>query len=95
VSKGGGQKSNDCCFLQRLIHTVPNCSVIVSFLSFQQCFHCGETVFSIGICVSVDLTEPPNWVPDTESDVCMACHAAFTFVKRRHHCRNCGKVRVA
>jgi len=34
----------------------------------------------------------PAWLPDDQSLVCMSCHATFTFVKRRHHCRNCGKV---
>jgi hypothetical protein len=37
-------------------------------------------------------TEPPEWVPDNLSPVCTSCRAAFTFVKRRHHCRNCGKI---
>lgn len=34
----------------------------------------------------------PVWLPDDQSLVCMSCHATFTFVKRRHHCRNCGKI---
>ena len=36
--------------------------------------------------------DPPPWVPDVMAPRCMACHAAFTVVRRRHHCRNCGKV---
>ncbi|XP_071518229.1 lateral signaling target protein 2 homolog isoform X1 [Panulirus ornatus] len=36
--------------------------------------------------------EPPAWVPDHQAPRCMACGAAFTMVRRRHHCRNCGKV---
>merc|ERR1712169_105093 len=31
-----------------------------------------------------------GWIPDDESDQCMACKRVFTFVNRRHHCRNCG-----
>ncbi|XP_015520780.1 lateral signaling target protein 2 homolog [Neodiprion lecontei] len=34
----------------------------------------------------------PAWIPDQDAPRCMACHAAFTVVRRRHHCRNCGKV---
>lgn len=34
----------------------------------------------------------PAWVPDVQAPRCMACAAPFTVVKRRHHCRNCGKV---
>mmetsp|Transcript_12114 Transcript_12114/g.48750 ORF Transcript_12114/g.48750 Transcript_12114/m.48750 type:complete len:602 (+) Transcript_12114:67-1872(+) len=33
-----------------------------------------------------------GWVPDEESDQCMYCKKAFTFVNRRHHCRNCGGI---
>ncbi|XP_014113719.1 PREDICTED: zinc finger FYVE domain-containing protein 16 isoform X1 [Pseudopodoces humilis] len=34
----------------------------------------------------------PLWVPDSEAPNCMKCQAKFTFTKRRHHCRACGKV---
>uniref|UniRef100_A0A3P8X160 Zinc finger FYVE-type containing 9 n=1 Tax=Cynoglossus semilaevis TaxID=244447 RepID=A0A3P8X160_CYNSE len=34
----------------------------------------------------------PVWVPDSQAPVCMKCDAKFTFTKRRHHCRACGKV---
>ncbi|XP_055332679.1 lateral signaling target protein 2 homolog [Paramacrobiotus metropolitanus] len=36
--------------------------------------------------------EPPSWVPDRESATCTACDSPFTLVRRRHHCRNCGKI---
>lgn len=34
----------------------------------------------------------PVWIPDTEAASCMKCGMKFTFRKRRHHCRACGKV---
>ncbi|RWS24850.1 zinc finger FYVE domain-containing protein 16-like protein [Leptotrombidium deliense] len=34
----------------------------------------------------------PFWIPDTEASSCMSCDAKFTVIKRRHHCRACGKV---
>lgn len=34
----------------------------------------------------------PLWVPDAQAPVCMKCDVKFTFTKRRHHCRACGKV---
>jgi hypothetical protein len=34
----------------------------------------------------------PVWIADAESNECLLCHAAFTFTKRRHHCRKCGKL---
>uniref|UniRef100_A0A1B6D072 Lateral signaling target protein 2 homolog n=1 Tax=Clastoptera arizonana TaxID=38151 RepID=A0A1B6D072_9HEMI len=38
-------------------------------------------------------TEPaPLWLPDESTPVCMSCHTVFTVIRRRHHCRNCGKV---
>ena len=37
----------------------------------------------------------PFWVPDADAPDCMICNARFTLVKRRHHCRACGKVLCA
>ncbi|NXX73845.1 ZFY16 protein, partial [Urocolius indicus] len=34
----------------------------------------------------------PVWIPDSEAPNCMSCQVKFTFTKRRHHCRACGKV---
>ncbi|XP_071478927.1 uncharacterized protein [Diadema antillarum] len=34
----------------------------------------------------------PIWIPDSEAPTCMKCGVKFTFRKRRHHCRACGKV---
>ena len=41
---------------------------------------------------NVEVITPPTWVPDELAPQCMACSSAFTVVRRRHHCRNCGKV---
>jgi len=32
------------------------------------------------------------WVEDREAKECMLCKVVFTFVIRRHHCRNCGGI---
>jgi lipid-binding SYLF domain-containing protein len=34
----------------------------------------------------------PAWVPDAACNECMGCRAEFTLLRRRHHCRNCGRV---
>lgn len=36
----------------------------------------------------------PVWVPDSQAPICMKCEVKFTFTKRRHHCRACGKVKL-
>lgn len=38
--------------------------------------------------------ERPTWISDTEAGQCMQCGTKFTVLKRRHHCRACGQVKV-
>lgn len=38
------------------------------------------------------IERPPVWIPDVQAPKCMSCGSNFTVMKRRHHCRNCGKV---
>lgn len=37
-------------------------------------------------------TDPPEWVPDEACGFCTACKAPFTVIRRKHHCRSCGKI---
>ncbi|XP_063303368.1 lateral signaling target protein 2 homolog isoform X1 [Pelobates fuscus] len=34
----------------------------------------------------------PEWVPDSACNQCTTCCAPFTLLRRRHHCRSCGKI---
>lgn len=38
--------------------------------------------------------EAPLWIPDSEAISCLHCDMKFTILKRRHHCRACGLVRI-
>ncbi|CAD5216907.1 unnamed protein product [Bursaphelenchus okinawaensis] len=42
--------------------------------------------------ISLPTTTGVEWVPDSDCDNCVACGSAFTIVRRRHHCRNCGRI---
>ncbi|KAH3744563.1 protein piccolo [Pelomyxa schiedti] len=41
---------------------------------------------------AVNTTQAPVWLQDKKSLICMICGQKFTVIKRRHHCRNCGKI---
>ncbi|XP_072934900.1 lateral signaling target protein 2 homolog [Epargyreus clarus] len=49
-------------------------------------YRCEERSASPGV------ERAPEWVPDIAAPACMRCSAHFTAFRRRHHCRNCGKV---
>jgi len=36
--------------------------------------------------------QTPRWIPDSEANNCMSCDGQFTFNRRKHHCRLCGRV---
>src|SRR6218665_415834 len=46
--------------------------------------------------ISLEITQlgkvAPVWLPDAEASKCMECEVPFSFTRRRHHCRACGKV---
>ena len=37
----------------------------------------------------------PFWIPDSEAIFCMQCAVKFSMIRRKHHCRGCGKVLCA
>lgn len=37
-------------------------------------------------------TKPTLWVPDHAASACMKCNTNFWFGRRKHHCRNCGRL---
>lgn len=45
-----------------------------------------------GVAGSRESSCAPLWVPNAEATECSVCRAEFTFLVRKHHCRNCGTV---
>ncbi|KAG9413538.1 hypothetical protein AC1031_012766 [Aphanomyces cochlioides] len=46
-------------------------------------------------CLSFDADVPllgVTWMDNAESTMCVICHDAFHFMKRKHHCRLCGRL---
>ena len=42
--------------------------------------------------VASQRVSPPAWIPDEAASACMGCGDSFNLLRRRHHCRACGKV---
>ncbi|KAM6912865.1 lateral signaling target protein 2 homolog isoform 2-T2 [Xenentodon cancila] len=61
----------------------------------EDCALCQETVSSSELAAKARegrFEDPPEWVPDEACNSCIACKAPFTVIRRKHHCRSCGKI---
>ncbi|XP_025903296.1 lateral signaling target protein 2 homolog [Nothoprocta perdicaria] len=56
-----------------------------------ECPLCSSTTETAGLC-RAGVRRLPEWVPDSSCSQCSACRAPFTLLRRRHHCRSCGKI---
>ncbi|XP_043560040.1 lateral signaling target protein 2 homolog isoform X4 [Chiloscyllium plagiosum] len=63
--------------------------------ALEDCALCRESVSASELADKArdeDLEDPPEWVPDEVCSYCTACKAPFTVIRRKHHCRSCGKI---
>ncbi|NXY70190.1 LST2 protein, partial [Glareola pratincola] len=63
--------------------------------SLEDCALCQESISSSELAAKArdgDFEDPPDWVPDEVCSYCTACKAPFTVIRRKHHCRSCGKI---
>ncbi|XP_040448403.1 lateral signaling target protein 2 homolog isoform X2 [Falco naumanni] len=61
----------------------------------EDCALCQESISSSELAAKArdgDFEDPPDWVPDEVCSYCTACKAPFTVIRRKHHCRSCGKI---
>ncbi|XP_078287969.1 lateral signaling target protein 2 homolog isoform X3 [Rhinoraja longicauda] len=61
----------------------------------EDCALCRESISSSELADKArdeELEDPPEWVPDEVCSFCTACKAPFTVIRRKHHCRSCGKI---
>ncbi|KAI4873329.1 hypothetical protein NFI96_029087 [Prochilodus magdalenae] len=61
----------------------------------EDCALCQETISSTELAAKArdgQFEDPPEWVPDEVCNSCIACKAPFTVIRRKHHCRSCGKI---
>ncbi|XP_048827832.1 lateral signaling target protein 2 homolog isoform X4 [Brienomyrus brachyistius] len=57
----------------------------------DDCALCQETVSSAELAAKAR-EDLPDWVPDEACSYCTTCKAPFTVIRRKHHCRSCGKI---
>ncbi|KAA0711456.1 Lateral signaling target protein 2 -like protein [Triplophysa tibetana] len=61
----------------------------------EDCALCQETISSSELAAKAregQFEDPTEWVPDEACNSCIACKAPFTVIRRKHHCRSCGKI---
>ncbi|KAJ3612897.1 hypothetical protein NHX12_019154 [Muraenolepis orangiensis] len=63
--------------------------------ALEDCALCQETITSSELAAKArdgQFEDPPDWVPDEACNSCITCKAPFTVIRRKHHCRSCGKI---
>uniref|UniRef100_A0A8C8A7C6 FYVE zinc finger domain-containing protein n=1 Tax=Otus sunia TaxID=257818 RepID=A0A8C8A7C6_9STRI len=55
------------------------------------CPLCSSPAEAAGLRRAAGTRRLPEWVPDSTCSQCSACRSPFTLLRRRHHCRSCGK----
>uniref|UniRef100_A0A9J8CT24 Lateral signaling target protein 2 homolog n=1 Tax=Cyprinus carpio carpio TaxID=630221 RepID=A0A9J8CT24_CYPCA len=77
-----------------LRNTVTACPCLGSAV-LEDCALCQETISSSELAAKAregQFEDLPEWVPDEACNSCIACKAPFTVIRRKHHCRSCGKI---
>ncbi|KAJ8015183.1 hypothetical protein DPEC_G00023490 [Dallia pectoralis] len=68
-------------------------SVGLRDMAVDDCALCMEWLSSsLPMEQDVHCEELPAWVPDESCSFCTACNAPFTIIRKKHHCRSCGKI---
>uniref|UniRef100_H3AW40 FYVE-type domain-containing protein n=1 Tax=Latimeria chalumnae TaxID=7897 RepID=H3AW40_LATCH len=76
-------------------YTLKKSPCLFSWASFQDCVLCQELYAQASSTEDPNIRRsegPPEWIPDGACSECMSCKTPFTLVRRRHHCRNCGRI---
>ena len=93
---GGGQSAAMALLSSGQLKTSGNCIEQLTDLQeeLQTKVDAGTSERVMTLAHSLLFDDAAPWVPDSAAPVCMAanCGLPFTFRRRRHHCRKCGKV---
>lgn len=75
--------------------TTDNKGPVLRSAVLEDCALCQESISSSELAAKAregQFEDPPDWVPDEACNSCIACKAPFTVIRRKHHCRSCGKI---
>ncbi|KAK7904388.1 hypothetical protein WMY93_016995 [Mugilogobius chulae] len=81
--------------LKTLFEVMATKSPVLRSAVLEDCALCQESISSSELAAKTrdgQFEDPPDWVPDEACNSCIACKAPFTVIRRKHHCRSCGKI---